>query len=83
MGMGSGCRERTHKDNALIFSRIGHLQQQRTHSEYRLCYQLVAAILSPILANFEWIVSFRLLNCELARVPLPLLFFEGTKPRTC
>jgi hypothetical protein len=24
-----------------------------------------------------------LLNCELARVPLPLLFFEGTKPRTC
>jgi hypothetical protein len=68
MGIGSGRRERTHKDKAFILRGIGHLHQQRTHSEYRLCYQSFAAILGPILANFEWIASSRLLNCELSRL---------------
>jgi len=57
MGLGSGCRERTHKNKAFIFSQIGHLHRQRTHSEYHFCYQLFAAILSPISANFGWIAS--------------------------
>jgi hypothetical protein len=68
MEVGSGCRERTHKDKAFCFRQIGHLQQQRTHSEYHLCYQLVAAISRPISANFEWIASTRLQNCELSMV---------------
>jgi len=68
MEIASGWRERTHKDKAFIVSQIGNLHPERTHSEDRLCYQLVAAIFSPISANFEWIASSRLLNCELSRV---------------
>ena len=67
MEVASGGRERTHKDKAFIFRQIGYLHQQRTHSEYHLCYQLFAAIFSLILTNFEWVASSRLLNCELAR----------------
>jgi hypothetical protein len=67
MGIACGWRERTYKDKAFIFSQIGHLHQQRTHSEYHLRYQLFAAISRPISANFEWIASSRLQNCELSR----------------
>ena len=55
--IGSGYGERTHKDKAFIFSQIGRLRQERTHSEYRLCYQLIAAISRPISGNFEWMPS--------------------------
>jgi hypothetical protein len=55
MEIASGCGERTHKDKAFIFSQMDRLHQQRTHSEYRPCYQLFAAISRPISANFEWI----------------------------
>jgi hypothetical protein len=57
MEAASGCRERTHKDKAFIFRQIGYLHQQRTHSEHRLCYQLLTAILGPISADFEWTAS--------------------------
>jgi len=60
MEIGSGGRERTHKDKAFIFREIVHLDQQRTHSEYHLCYQLLEAISRPISAIFEWITTSRL-----------------------
>ena len=68
MEIASGCRERTHKDKAFILSQIDHSRQQQTHSKYLLSSQLVAAIFSPISANFEWTASTRLQNCELPRV---------------
>jgi len=66
METASGYRERTHKDKAFIFSQIGHFHHQRTHSDHRLCYQLLAAILGPISPNFEWIVppDRRIANCQ-------------------
>jgi len=57
MEIGSRRRERTHKDKAFSFSKIDNLDHERTHSEYRFCYQLLAAIWRPISANFEWIAS--------------------------
>jgi hypothetical protein len=68
----SGCGERTHKDKAFIFIQIGHLDQERTNSEYRLCYQLLAAIFSMILANFKWTGSS---DCR-----LPAIEGAGRKP---
>jgi len=63
MDIASGWRERTHKDKLFIFSQIGDLDRQRTHSEYRLYYQLLAAISRPISANFEWM---RPSDCRIA-----------------